>query len=71
MYHIEYLEDHTDCETCGSSYAVGYKIYSDGELVVDKTPYAHCYSGSDYYSDNPYKDIAKIEGIVITEENER
>ena len=68
MYHIEYLRDETDCETCGSSYASGYKIYFEGECVVDKTPYAHCYSGADYYEDSPHKDILEHMGVLISEE---
>jgi len=39
----------------------------DGEKVVDKTPYAACYSSLDYYDHSPYKDIAELEGIEIKE----
>lgn len=66
-FEIVRLTDHHDCETCGSSYAVGYRIYMDGDLIVDKTPYAHCYSGDDYYNHNPYADILEQMGEHVTE----
>lgn len=61
QYKIEHLSDSSDCETCGTSYATGYVIYKGEEVVVDKTPYAHCYSGSEYYNHNPFYDILKLE----------
>lgn len=45
---IETLTDVYDCETCGGSDAYGAKVYFDGELVIDMTPTAHCYSGNTY-----------------------
>ena len=45
MYKIIYLTDSYDCETCGCNYAEGYQIYKDDELVVDKSPVAHCMTG--------------------------
>ena len=64
-YKVYHLVDTYDCETCGLDWAEGYIIEKDGKVVVDKTPVAHCYDGRDYSSDNPYKDIAELEGMEI------
>ena len=46
--------DHHDCETCGSSYAEGGRIYINEELVYELKPYASCYDNSIYIS---YEDL--------------
>ena len=65
MYRIEFMYDSYDCETCGGDYAEGYQIYKDGVMVVDKHPVAHCYDGNFYNQDEAYKDILKLEGVLI------
>lgn len=45
---IETTCDVYDCETCGYSDANGANVYFDGELVLELTPVAHCYSGTTY-----------------------
>lgn len=57
---ITHISDSMDCETCGSSYASGYRIEIDGEVVVDKTPCAHCYDGTDYDRDNAFEDLSNV-----------
>lgn len=70
MYKIIWLEDNSDCEICGGNYACGYKIEKDGKVLVDKTPYAHCFSGSsDYNPSEAYTDILKDAGIEVVEED--
>lgn len=48
---IEMLSDSYECDTCGWSDAYGAKVYFDGELAIDMTPVAHCYSGVNSHSD--------------------
>ena len=36
--------DQRDCETCGSSYAEGGRIYIDEELVYEFNPHASCFN---------------------------
>lgn len=48
---IEMLSDSYECDTCGWSDAYGAKVYFDGELVLDMTPIAHCYSGVNNHDD--------------------
>ena len=71
MYKIIYLTDSYDCETCGCNYAEGYQIYKDDELVVDKSPVAHCYAGINFdHSCAPFE-ILKLEGVTVeTEETD-
>ena len=39
-------DDFHDCETCGSSWAVGGYVLVDGTEVVRVDPVAHCYGGT-------------------------
>lgn len=64
-YKIVWLEDQHECETCGYSYAQGYKIYKDEILVIDKTPISHCYDCLNYDHSNAAFDIISLEGIKI------
>lgn len=66
-FEIVHLEDECECETCGTSYARGYRIYMDGDLIVDKTPYAHCFNGDDYSGHNPHADILEQLRVHVTE----
>jgi len=64
-YTIVWLEDQHECETCGYSYAQGYKIYKDEKLVIDKEPLSHCYDSLNYDHSNAAFDILNLEGIQI------
>lgn len=64
-YTIVWLEDHHECETCGYSYAQGYKIYKDDKLVVDKEPIALCFDSANYDPSHAAFDILNLEGIQI------
>jgi hypothetical protein len=65
MFEIVFMNDHHNCETCGSSYASGYIIKKDGEVVVDKTPIAACYDDSDYNQNEAYLEVIQLAGIQI------
>jgi hypothetical protein len=47
-YEIKTIHDDYDCETCGASYAEGYQIYRDGELIHEMKPVAHCFGGENF-----------------------
>lgn len=64
-YKIEYLYDEHDCDTCGCSWAEGYKIYKDDVLVIDKSPSAYCYSSVDHPQSEAAFDILKLERIEV------
>lgn len=64
-YTIVWLEDEHECETCGYSYAQGYKIYKDDKLVVDKEPVASCFDSLNFDHSNAALDILKIEDVQI------
>lgn len=64
-YKIVLLADYHDCETCGYSYNSGYVIYKNETVLIDKTPFAHCYDGTNYEDDNPYEDILKHMEVSI------
>lgn len=67
MYKIIRLEDSSECEDCGTTYAWGYRIEKDGEIVIDKQPYAYCCGSDDYDSDQAYKDLLELCGIKFEE----
>jgi hypothetical protein len=65
---IEWLTDCYDaCETCGSSYAEGAKVYVDGALTIDMSPSAHCFGGANYYQSDVYDAILKWLGHEVAE----
>lgn len=65
MFEIVFMDDSHDCETCGSSYAEGYLIKKDGEVVVDKTPSASCFGGANYNQNEAYLELVKLTGIQV------
>lgn len=69
-YKIKYLVDEHDCDTCGWSSAEGYIIYKDGVVVVDKSPVAHCFGGSDYPHSSATFEVLKLEGVEVLIEDE-
>ncbi len=46
--YINTNHDEYDCETCGTDYAEGGKVFIDGELTIEADALAHCYNGSHY-----------------------
>lgn len=64
-YQVTYLQDTYDCETCGSSYADGYEIRKNGELVYTMKPVAHCYGGDNYTQDELVEWIVNDLGAKI------
>lgn len=58
--HVEGLSDSHDCETCGSDFASGYVISVDGAIVVDKTPFAACYDGTNYEANGYWMEILEL-----------
>lgn len=45
---VERLQDTHDCETCGMSWANGFRVTLDGNVIVDLKPSAHCFGGNNY-----------------------
>ncbi|ANW00705.1 hypothetical protein [Bradyrhizobium icense] len=63
---IEWLHDSYDnCETCGTSYAEGARVYVDGALAVDMSPVAHCLGGAHYSDSDVYSAILKHLGHEV------
>lgn len=42
--------DHSECETCGSSWAYGGAVFVDGKEILSREPLASCY-GSPSFSE--------------------
>jgi hypothetical protein len=62
---IEELYDETDCETCGSSYATGFRVYIGDELKYNYEPRAHCYDSVSYEIEDVYKQILADLGYEV------
>lgn len=60
---IERLWDSCECETCGTSYADGYRIFFDEEIVAEFEPLAHCYNDSSCQEGDEFKKIFELLGI--------
>lgn len=63
---ITWLEDYHDCETCGSSYAVGAMVEM-GDMTISMQPVAHCYESQNHYPDDVYKFILSELGYEVEE----
>lgn len=63
---IERLTDSYDCETCGSSWAEGARIFIDGALAFELTPHARCYDGDDYSDDQIFAKVLEHLGHTVS-----
>lgn len=54
---IEWLHDSHDCETCGSSYAEGARVWIDGKEAIELEPVAHCYDGANWSESEVFRRI--------------
>jgi hypothetical protein len=66
--YIELLSASCECETCGTSWAEGAKVFLNGELILDLEPYAHCYEPTSHSPEEVYKKILEHLGYTIIEE---
>jgi hypothetical protein len=64
---IEWISDSHDCETCGGSYAEGAVVKFDGDVVVDMTPFAHCFDSVNFTSDQVHSAILELLGHEVVE----
>lgn len=63
---IQWLDDHYDCDDCGSSWAEGALVKFDGEIALNLAPHAHCYDSISYDRDTVYEMILKELGHTVT-----
>lgn len=54
---IEWLYDECDCETCGTTYADGARVFVNHDLLFEWLPYAHCYDGVSYEQGAVFREI--------------
>lgn len=63
---IEWLNDTYDaCETCGSSWAEGARVYVDDALALDLAPSAHCFGGAHYDQGDVYERLLRHLGHTV------
>lgn len=62
---ITWLDDHHDCETCGSSYAEGARVEIDGVEFGDFEPFAHCFDSKSFERDEIFAAIFAHLGHTI------
>ena len=67
---IESLEDVTACETCGTSYANGFRVRIDGEHAFELTPVAACFDGEDYSEADLFKRLLEHLGHDLVHSTE-
>lgn len=66
---IKWMYDTHECDTCGSSYALG-AIITMGNTTICMEPVAHCYEGVDYTTDDVYKLILSELGYTVEDEDD-
>jgi hypothetical protein len=70
---IDWLEDESDCDTCGWSYATGARVFlSDDETgsfdeIITEMPSASCQGGYDKSSSEIYQAILEKLGFKVEE----
>jgi hypothetical protein len=62
---LESTSDTYDCETCGTSWADGFKIFFDGKLAIELKPVAHCCGGDSFTPEDALVEIIKHLGHDI------
>lgn len=62
---IEELSDEHDCDTCGPSWATGYRVTLDGNEILNLEPHAYCYGGVTYYPEEMYKMVLEELGYKV------
>lgn len=63
---INWLSDTYDgCETCGTSWAEGARVFVDGKLALDLEPTAHCHSGAHYDQADVYDRLLRHLGHTV------
>ena len=63
--NIIWLADSHECETCGTSFAQGARVYKDDELWIELEPHAHCFESKDYDCNEVYKRILRELGHEV------
>lgn len=54
---ITRTSDTSDCETCGPSWADGYRVEVDGRIVIERKPSAGCTTLASYDDEYLIKDL--------------
>ena len=66
---ITRTEDSADCETCGPSWACGYRVeVDDSSIVIERKPSAGCTTLTSYGEDHMIKDLLEYfagEGVDV------
>lgn len=65
---IEWLSDDMECDTCGSNWAQGAKVWFDNDLVIDNEPIAACFDGADWSETDIYREIIAKLGHAVEED---
>lgn len=67
---VIWLHDSRDCETCGCSYAQGFRAFLDGELIDEFEPWASCSGTFTIEGDDTWIRLFKHFGIEVETEYE-
>ena len=62
---VIWTSDVCECETCGASYADGFKAYLDDELIDEFVPHAACYDGDNIDRDDVWMRLFKHFGVEV------
>jgi hypothetical protein len=64
---IEWLDDESDCDDCGATYARGANVWFGEQLLLELAPSAGCCGSDDWSESEVYKEILYKLGYDITE----
>lgn len=64
---IDWLFDEgPDCETCGTSYAEGARVWLAGDVIFEHIPVAGCTNGHGMDKDEVYREVFKLLGYTVS-----
>lgn len=62
---IEWLTDNHRCETCGTSWSDGARVFIDGKPAIELLPVAHCFGGEHYEQHEVYARVFQHLGHTL------
>jgi len=65
MLEIEWLDDESDCDTCGANWARGARVTLNGEHLLMLRPTAACFNGNDWSDEEIFREILNSLGYNI------
>ena len=65
IFSVGEVKDKFDCDICGFTSAIGWKILFNGEVDSTLTPLAHCYEDKHYTFTDLFVKLLSLHGLEV------